>query len=275
MSQVTRDSESEAIERAIELLAGSTDTVVLAGAGISKESGIPTFRGEGGLWTIRGEPPSNQYDAFRDDPARWWELRLEQQRQGSDFGSAIDEAEPNPGHLALAELEQMGVVRHVISQNVDNLHRRAGQQSLTEIHGNRLWMRCVACETRWPLAEFPVDPQSLPPRCTQPGCEGVVKGDTVMFGEPIPPSALERSARETAEADLFMSVGTSAVVYPAAQYPAMAVQRGVPLIEVNPEPTPLSEIAIAVLRGPSGEVLPLLAEGLRARRASCTVPGGW
>ena len=266
MSRVTTGNESEAIERAVDLLAGSTDTVVLAGAGISKESGIPTFRGEGGLWTLRGEPPMNGYDAFRDDPARWWELRLEQQRQGSDFGSAIEGAEPNPGHLALAELERIGVLRHVISQNIDNLHRRAGQQSLTEIHGNRLWMRCVACEARWPRAEFPVDPQSLPPRCTQPDCDGVVKSDTVMFGEPIPPSALERSARETAEADLFMSVGTSAVVYPAAQYPVMAVQRGVSLIEVNPEPTPLSELAAAVLRGPSGEVLPRLVEGVRARR---------
>jgi len=231
---------------------------------MSKESGIPTFRGEGGLWTVRGEPPLNQYDTFAADPARWWERRLEQQAQGDEFATALEAAQPNAGHRALADLEVAGIIGHVITQNIDDLHRRAGQTRLTEIHGNRYWMRCVRCESRWPREEFPVDPESLPPRCAQPGCGGVVKGDTVMFGEPIPPSALERCALETAQADVFMVVGTSAVVYPAAQYPLTAARRGVPLIEVNPEPTPLSEIADVVLRGPSGDVLPRLVEAVRA-----------
>ena len=261
---MTAVDDPEALGRAAELLAAASHAVVLAGAGMSKESGIPTFRGEGGLWTIRGEPPMNQYDSFRTDPKRWWERRLEQADQGG-FGASLEAAEPNPGHLALAELERLGVVGHVITQNVDDLHRRAGQQSITEIHGNRLWMRCATCESRWPRAEFPIDTENLPPRCTQPGCDGVVKGDSVMFGEPIPPSALARCDQETMRADLFLSVGTSAVVYPAAQYPMMAVQRGLSLIEVNPEPTPLSELSTVVLRGPSGDVLPPLVEAVRER----------
>lgn len=273
MLKMTLDSDSQALAQAAALLAGARHTVVLAGAGLSKESGIPTFRGEGGLWTVRGEPPLNQYETFASDPRRWWERRLEQERAGDEFAVALDAAEPNAGHRALAALEELGAIGHVISQNIDNLHRRAGQRSLTEIHGNRMWMRCIECESRWPRAEFPIDAANLPPRCPQAGCGGIVKGDTVMFGEPIPPSALRRSSEETANADLFMSVGTSAVVYPAAQYPILAVQRGVPLIEVNPEDTPLTPLATVVLRGPSGEVLPQLLEAVRARRAATHTSG--
>ena len=262
---MTAPIEPEAVTRAADMLAASSHAVVLVGAGMSKESGIPTFRGEGGLWTIRGEPPMNQYDLFRTDPKLWWEQRLEQQAENSDFGDALSAADPNPGHVALAELEQLGVVGHVITQNVDDLHRRAGQQSISEIHGNTRWMRCVACESRWPREEFPVDPENLPPRCTQPDCDGVVKGDGVMFGEPIPPSVLERCEQETLRADLFMAIGTSAVVYPAAHYPMIAVQRGVQLIEVNPEPTPLTDLAAVVLRAPSGEALPQVVGAVRER----------
>ncbi len=274
---MSSDADSPSLAHAVALIAAARHAVVLAGAGMSKESGIPTFRGDGGLWTVRGEPPLNQYETFSADPRRWWERRLEQERSADEFATAIESAEPNAGHRALADLEAMGAIAHVISQNIDDLHRRAGQRSLTEIHGNRTWMRCIVCESRWPRAEFPVDPEALPPRCAQPGCGGIVKGDTVMFGEPIPPSALRRCAEESARADLFLSVGTSAVVYPAAQYPIAAAQRGVPLIEINPEPTPLTPLAAVVLRGPSGEVLPALAAAVRALQdrgsAARTSPG--
>ncbi len=257
--------DREALERAADLLAAANYAVALVGAGMSKESGIPTFRGEGGLWTTRGEPPMNQYEQFRTDPKQWWEERLKQQAQGGSLGAALGDAEPNPGHVALAELEQLGIMGHVITQNIDDLHRRAGQQSLSEIHGNTRWMRCVACESRWPREEFPVDADNLPPRCAQPGCDGIVKGDGVMFGEPIPPTVLARCEQETLRADLFLSIGTSAVVYPAAHYPMIAVQRGLQLIEVNPEPTPLSDLASVILRRPSGEVLPQIVDAVRER----------
>ena len=256
----------DALGRAALLLADSIHTVVLTGAGISKESGIPTFRGDGGLWTINGEPPLNQFETFAADPLRWWQRRLEEGAQPSDFATSIDAAQPNAGHHGLATLEAMGIVQHVITQNIDDLHRRAGQQSLTEIHGNRHWMRCTLCGTRWPKAEFIVDPEYLPPRCDSGICPGIVKSDTVMFGEPIPGEALMRCGRETDLADCFMTVGTSAVVYPAAAYPIEATRRGVPLIEVNPEETPLTEVATVVVRATAGVAMPALVARIRALR---------
>jgi len=270
-------TQRAAIEAAADLLADRSYAVVLAGAGMSKESGIPTFRGDGGLWTINGEPPLNQYETFAMDPRRWWERRLEEAEQASEsstpgttsaFAHAIEAAQPNAGHFALAELEQMGVVGHLITQNIDDLHRRAGQRSLTEIHGNRHWMRCIDCGARWPRAEFPIDPAELPPHCALPGCGGIVKSDTVMFGEPIPGEALMRCAEETRAADCFMTIGTSAVVYPAAQYPIEAVRAGLPLIEVNPEVTPLTEIAAITVRAASGVALPALVAAIRERRGA-------
>jgi NAD-dependent deacetylase len=258
-------AHSAALELAANLLASSTHTVVLAGAGMSKESGIPTFRGEGGRWTINGEPPLNQYDTFSQDPGLWWQRRLEQGRSDA-FAQALEQSEPNDGHRALAELEDIGIVSHLITQNIDDLHRRAGQTSIIEIHGNRYWLRCISCERRWPCQEYIIDETALPPTCDH--CSGVIKSDTVMFGEPIPSTALRRSSDETAQADLFMTIGTSALVYPAAQYPIEALQRGLPLIEINPEPTPLTELATVAIPGPSGQVLPALVELVRKRLAN-------
>lgn len=265
---MTDTLDLDAIAAAADLLAHAQHAVALAGAGMSKESGIPTFRGEGGLWTQLGEPPLNQYETFVADPRRWWERRLEEAQQPNEFAGALEAAAPNPGHVALAELEAMGVLGHLITQNIDDLHRRAGQRAITEIHGNRHWMRCTACGTRWPRAEITVDPQSLPPHCLEGACGGIVKSDTVMFGEPIPFSALLMCERETDRADCFLTIGTSAVVYPAAQYPVDAVRRGVPLIEVNPEETPLSAIASVIVRAPSGDALPRIVAAVRARRAA-------
>jgi NAD-dependent deacetylase len=252
------------IEEAAGLIADARHVVALTGAGISKESGIPTFRGKDGLWTINGEPPLNQYETFQQDTKRWWERRLEQQA-GNDFAARLRSAEPNDAHYALARLEAAGHVAHIITQNVDNLHRRAGQRSLTEIHGNSRYLRCIECNTRWPADDFVVNVESLPPHCTEPRCGGVVKGDGVMFGEPIPQDALARCYAETERADCFLLIGTSAVVYPAAMFPQLAARRGVPLIEIDPELTALSELVDIALRGPAGEVLPLLAAAVLAR----------
>ena len=269
----TRDGDIAAeLCRAAEILARAQYVVALTGAGVSKESGIPTFRGEGGLWTVNGEPPMNGFQLFLEDTAGWWRQRLDRRRADeSDPGSfarAVDEARPNPAHEALAELERLGVVRHLITQNVDDLHRRAGQREITEIHGNRHWMRCLDCGARWPASEFPVDESSLPPRCARPGCDGVIKDDTVMFGEPIPAEALSRCDAESRRADCFLIIGTSAVVMPAAGFPLLAWQRGAALVEVNPEPTPLTGYAEVSCRGPAGDILPELAATVRARRAA-------
>lgn len=193
------------------------------------------------------------FQEFHRDPGAWWQRRIERRANPDDFAVQLSTSERNDAHFALAELEALGVVRHVITQNVDNLHRRAGQQSITEIHGNPRWMRRVDCHTRWPDDAFDVNAEDLPPRCSEPGCDGVVKGDGVMFGEPIPPDAIERCYAETAVADLFLLIGTSAFV---------------PLVEIDPEPTAFSDLATVALRGAAGEVLPLPLRGVRERIAA-------
>ncbi len=247
---------AQQVEIAAQIVAGSSYLIALVGAGLSKESGIPTFRGGDGLWDKHGEPPMDGYQRFLADPAGWWAERLAEQEKFSDFTKAIEEARPNAGHIAMAEMERRGLLKHIITQNIDNLHAEAGSVAITEIHGNRTKQRCVACGRRWMRDEFVSD--VVPPRC--PDCDGLVKSDTVMFGEPIPQDALESCYREAQHADAVLLVGTSAVVYPAAEFPAIAYRRGVRLIEVNPQETPLTPICSAVLRAPSGEALPQLLE---------------
>jgi NAD-dependent deacetylase len=257
----------EQVEIAAEIVASSRYMIALVGAGLSKESGIPTFRGGDGLWDKHGEPPMDGYQRFLADPEGWWAQRLAQQSSGSDWMQALDEAKPNAGHIAMAEMERAGLLKHIITQNIDNLHAEAGSGAVTEIHGNRTKQRCIACLRRWKRDEFPATELAAQvPRC--PDCGGLVKNDTVMFGEPIPRDALEACSREARLADAVLLVGTSAVVYPAAEFPVIAYRNGAKLIEVNPQETPLTEICSAVLRGPSGEALPLLLERTRALLAA-------
>ena len=157
------------------------------------------------------------------------------------------------------QLEQMGVLKMTISQNVDDLHARAGSKALAEIHGNRTKMRCIGCEGRWHRDEFHI--REYPPRC--PDCDDLVKSDTVMFGEPIPVSVLDVCFRETQRADCMVVIGTSATVYPAADFPRHVKRTGGFVIEANPNETPLSDISDATLRGPTGESLPLLVRRVR------------
>jgi NAD-dependent deacetylase len=250
---------AQQLERAAETVAGASYVIALVGAGLSKESGIPTFRGGDGLWDKYGEPPMNDYQRFMDNPKQWWEERLSASGAYKELMEALAQAKPNPGHYALRDLEEMGFLKHIITQNIDNLHQLAGSTALTEIHGNRTKMRCIQCHRRWPREEF--RSEEVPPRC--PDCGGLVKGDTVMFGEPIPPDALESCYREAQRADCVLLIGTSAVVYPAAEFPVIAYRRGARLVEVNPQETPLSELCVAVLRAPSGQVLPRLVERVK------------
>lgn len=250
------DDLGTALRRAANLLRKSIHAVALTGAGLSAESGIPTYRGSGGVWTKFGEPTIDGWDLFCEDPAQWWRHALEHRVGGSEFSEAIDRAVPNPGHYAMAELEHMGRLAHVITQNIDNLQNLAGSRHVTEIHGNRAKVRCMSCGLRYRLESVNLD--SLPPTC--PECGGIEKNDVVMFGEPIPRDALDECYRQTFQADLFLTVGTSAVVYPAADFPIMAKRRGAPLIEINPEETALTPIADVVIRAPAGEALPELVE---------------
>ena len=199
----------------------------------------------------------NGYAQFLADPAGWWRHQLDPDADPArtELRRAIDAAEPNAAHRALAAMERAGVLKAVITQNVDGLHGAAGAKRVIEIHGNRALARCVSCGRRRGRDEFSYE--TLPPTC--PDCGGLVKGDTVMFGEPIPPSAADACFRETESSDCILVCGTSATVYPAAGFPQLVKANGGAVIEVNPNPTPLSDIADAVLRGASGDILPKLA----------------
>ena len=245
------------VAEAARLIKASKYVIALTGAGVSVESGIRPFRGPGGLWTEKGEPPMDGYTRFEANPKRYWEERLGNARSG--FGISIEGAKPNAGHHALAELEAMGVLRALITQNIDNLHIAAGSKNVLEIHGNRLKLRCIQCGERFQMVGF--DLSTLPPKC--PECGGVVKDDVVMFGEPIPRGVLAACQSEAGRSDCMIVAGTSAVVYPAAGLPLIVKERGGTIIEVNPLESELSGMSDVVIRAPSGEALPALVEALR------------
>ncbi|OAI41973.1 hypothetical protein AYO38_03330 [bacterium SCGC AG-212-C10] len=253
---VSAASLDNSIRTAAGMLRRARHAVALTGAGLSAESGIPTYRGTGGIWSQFGEPTIDGWDLLCADPAEWWREALSGKSTESEFARAIDSAQPNPGHRAMTDLEQMGRLAHVITQNVDNLQQRAGSRQITEIHGNRFKVRCMNCGNRDSLERTSLD--RLPPLCLD--CGGILKNDTVMFGEPIPEDALMECYRQTAVCDLFLVVGTSAVVYPAAGFPVQAKRNGAPLIEINPEETALSEIADLVVRASAGEALPAIVD---------------
>ncbi|GBD11305.1 NAD-dependent protein deacylase [bacterium HR23] len=252
----------KALAEAVRLLHNARYVVALVGAGLSQESGIPTFRGPGGLWTRYGEPPMDGYQRFLRDPRAYWEEQLRQETAGprAELMQAIAQARPNPGHLALVDLERRGVLKCTITQNVDNLHREAGSQRLIEIHGNRTLLRCISCGLRLPRKEFVV--REIPPHC--PECGGIIKGDGVMFGEPIPKEWLEACYAETARCDCMLLIGTSGTVYPAAGFPQIVKMRGGSLIEFNPLETHLTPLCDVVVRASAAVALPRLVQMLSA-----------
>ena len=250
---------AQAVDDAAQAILAARHVVALVGAGLSAESGIPTFRGPEGLWTKHGEPDLRDYERLAADPKTWWEQRISRASQFQEMVDALNNAIPNDGHLALTDLEKMGRLQHIITQNIDNLHQMAGTQNITEIHGNRTKLRCIECSGRWSVDEFAMD--ELPPHC--PECGGIVKGDTVMFGEPIPRDALDECIAQSRMCDCMLLVGTSAVVYPAAGFPVDVKRSGGLLIEVNPNETPLTDRSDIVLRAPAGQALPRVVERLR------------
>jgi len=243
------------IDEAAALVARARYVVALTGAGLSVESGIPPFRGPGGLWTKHGEPPMNGYQRFLADPQGAWRERLNPSGPMRELWETLQRAQPNPGHRALAALEECGVLRCLITQNVDDLHRAAGSRRLAEIHGNYTLIRCIECGQRYPGEAVSLD--ELPPRCA--ACGGILKSDTVSFGEPIPADVLQQCFEEAERCDCMIVAGTSATVYPAAQFPISVRERGGALIEINPYESELTPLCAVSIRAPAGEALPRLS----------------
>jgi len=234
------------LEAARALLAGARSIVALTGAGISAESGVPTFRGAGGLWRDYRPEDLATPEAFHADPRLVWEWYA--WRRGVIAG-----VRPNPGHLALVTLERRGAAFTLITQNVDGLHALAGSRELLEIHGNLWRTRCLGC------GAVRVDRSTgfdrMPPLCS---CGGLLRPDVVWFGESLPADLVLRSISAVDDCDLRLVVGTSGVVQPAASFADAVLARGVPVVEINLDPTPLSDRATIALQGRSGELLPRL-----------------
>ena len=244
----------DVLKRLAKDIFASKKTIALTGAGISVESGIPDFRSAGGLWSRYDPEEYAHIDGFRRDPVKIWNMLRE-------IIAVIKEAEPNPGHRALAELEEMGYLSSVITQNVDGLHQAAGSRRVIEFHGTNRYLICLRCGFRGETEAF--DTEGGVPRCPQ--CDAVLKPDVVFFGEPIPVNALEEAFEEARQADLVLVVGTSAVVYPASSIPYTAKERGAMVVEINLEETPLTHaVSDYIIKGPAGEILPEVVAELRA-----------
>lgn len=239
------------VDRLAELLRERQPCVVLTGAGISTESGIPDFRSAGGIWERYDPYEVGHIDSLRRDPARVWEfyaLRLD----------ALSRAEPNDGHRALAELEQHGWIRAIVTQNVDGLHQRAGSRDVVEVHGSLREAECLACGVRVPMADAIA---SLPlPAC--PDCGDVLKPGVVMFGELLPVVAIERAQQLAADAGLLLVVGSSLEVHPVAALPGETLAAGGALALVNRGGTPWDSRAELVLDAGAGETLRAAAAAL-------------
>jgi len=265
------------IKRAAKDLAESKYAVALTGAGMSTESDIPDFRGPKGIWTTNkgAEAKAYQrYELFFNNPRAYWEEMLGFQGTYGAFYEKIRQAEPNRGHYALAELETQEILKCVITQNIDGLHKKAGSKRVLEYHGSVHVMRCISCGSRFAREEVSLD--ELPPRCQ---CGAALKYDVVHFKEPIPSDVMEEAEKETSRCDLMLICGTSAVVYPFANLPRMARfpssrsisgldviehKANVKIIEVNADPTPLTHEGISdyLILGMTGEVLPRICEFL-------------
>ena len=266
------------IKRAARDLVQSKYAIALTGAGISTESGIPDFRGPKGIWTLNKDAEAKayeRYELFLNNPRAYWEEILELRGTYGKFHGQTRGAQPNAGHYALVDLEALGILKCVITQNIDGLHKKAGSERVLEYHGSVNAVRCISCGSRYTWEEVSLD--ELPPRCK---CGAVLKDDVVHFKEPIPPDVVEESEKEALKCDLMLICGTSAVVYPFANLPRLArshsrrfmagldvvgYRTNVKIIEVNADPTPLTHEGVSdyLIQGKTGEVLPKIVEEVK------------
>jgi NAD-dependent deacetylase len=239
------------ITKAAEAIYRSRSTLALTGAGISVESGIPDFRSAGGLWAKYDPSEYATIQAFRQNPEKIWDMLRE-------MNQLVGRALPNPAHLSMGEMEKIGFLQYIITQNVDNLHQAGGARNVIEYHGNSSTLSCLWCGERYRTEE---KRNEHIPRCN---CGKVLKPDVVFFGEAILPGALEHSFQLASSAEALLIVGTSAAVSPANTIPSIAKSRGAILIEVNMERTHLtSSVTDIFIEGKAGETIPALVAELK------------
>lgn len=239
------------VEKAVEILKNSSSLLIITGAGISQESGIPTFRGKDGLWqNYRAEDLATPW-AFERDPETVW--RWYDWRRG-----IIKNARPNSAHWAIKELEEMYQNFYLITQNVDGLHNQTGIKNIIEIHGNIWRVRCTRENRVFFLTDVPL--KEIPPRCS---CGAILRPDVVWFGEAIPTDLIEKAHFLIETYETMVVVGTSGVVYPVASFPTIMKSKGGKVIEINAENTPISDVADVSILGKAGEIVPAVVERLK------------
>lgn len=244
---------TDPIQQAAVTLAGGRTAVALTGAGISVESGIPPFRGKGGLWEKIDPMKYAHIDAYEQDPEAVWRVLFLLMK------NVLDKACPNAAHLGLYHLEQMGILKTVITQNVDGLHQQAGSRDVIEFHGTFAYQRCMSCNLK--TASSQVSLETLPPRCT---CGGILRPDVIMFGELIAMDDLQRSQMLASSCDVMLVVGTSATVQPASYLPVIAKRSGAAVVEINAEPTALTGgISDITLIGQAGAIMRKLVAAVK------------
>lgn len=232
----------------LEALRSAEHLVAFTGAGVSAESGVPTFRdAQTGFWAQFKAEDLATPQAFAANPERVWRWYAMRRRR-------VREAPPNPGHLALAHMERRARQFTLVTQNVDRLHQRAGSRNVLELHGCLLRVRCPrGHQVREDYQDGEEDPV---PRC--PVCQSYLRPDVVWFGEALPPETLQAAQQAASRCQVFLSIGTSTLVYPAAELPFLALESGATVVEINPHPTPLTDSATYTFQGPSGVILPQL-----------------
>lgn len=236
------------IKRAVELITSANYLIALTGAGVSAESGIPTFRGQNGLWKKYRVDELATLDAFRKNPKlvwQWYSWRI----------SIVISAKPNPAHYSLAYLERIRILKTLITQNVDNLHERAGSRNLIKLHGDILTAKCTSCNYEHKIWE---PPKIIPPKC--PRCRSIMRPGVIWFGETIPQDIINRALAEAEKADVILVVGTSGVVMPAGAIPEIVKKNEGRVIEINIEKSLITRIADIHIRGKAGEILPKIVE---------------
>jgi NAD-dependent deacetylase len=246
-------------EKLARLVVQSSKVVVFTGAGISTESGIPDFRSPGGIWS-RYDPEDFTIQKFLSGPAARktiWKMSME--------GGLLTEAKPNLAHYAIAELHNLGKLDCVITQNIDNLHQKAGvpEDRVFELHGNMEWAVCLSCHRRFPMPEVlrMMKEGVEVPDC--PECRGILKPDAVFFGEALPQDTLQEAIRRARNCDLLVVIGSTLLIYPAAYIPTYAKEAGATLAIINLTPTPFDHYAEVVIRAKAGETMSKAMEKIR------------